>query len=56
MADRLIAVTPEGDLLTLLDDGAPAPTAALDAAWREGRVNPDLMAAAPAKLRPGWLA
>ena len=55
MADRLIAVTPEGDLLTLLDDGAPAPTAALDAAWREGRVNPDLMAAATGEIAP-WMA
>ena len=27
MADRLIAITPEGDLLTILDDGRPGPTA-----------------------------
>ena len=55
MADRLIAVTPEGELLTLLDDGAPGPTAALDAAWRERRMNPELMAAASGTLAP-WMA
>ena len=55
MADRLIAVTPEGELLKLLDDGAPGPTAALDAAWRERRMNPELMAAASGTLAP-WMA
>jgi gluconolactonase len=55
MADRLIAVTPEGEVLTLLDDGDPAATAALDAAWREGRVTPDLMAAATGTIAP-WMA
>ena len=55
MADRLVAITPEGDLLTLLDDGRPGPTAALDAAWRENRVTPDVMAAASGELAP-WMA
>ena len=55
MADRLIAVTPQGDVLTLLDDGEPEATAALDAAWRERRVTPDLMAAATGSLCP-WMA
>lgn len=55
MADRLIAVTPEGQLLTLLDDGRPEATAALDAAWREGRVTPDLMAPATGTIAP-WMA
>lgn len=55
MADRLIAVTPEGDLLTLFDDGNPEGTAALDAGWRERRVTPDLMAAASGKVAP-WMA
>jgi sugar lactone lactonase YvrE len=55
MADRLIAITPQGDLLTLLDDGAAAATAALDEAWRERRVTPDLMAAATGTLCP-WMA
>ncbi len=55
MADRLIAITPEGDLLTILDDGDPAGTAALDRAWEEGRVTPDLMAGAAGTLCP-WMA
>lgn len=55
MADRLIAITPEGNLLTLLDDGIPAATAALDAAWLQGRVTPDLMAAATGTIAP-WMA
>lgn len=55
MADRLIAITPEGELLVLLDDGEPEATAVLDAAWREGRVTPDLMAAATGTIAP-WMA
>lgn len=55
MSDRLIAITPEGDLLTILDDGNPEGTAALDRAWEEGRVTPDLMAAASGTLCP-WMA
>ena len=55
MADRLIAITPEGDLLNLLDDGDPAGVAALDKAWEEQRVTPDLMAAAAGTLCP-WMA
>lgn len=55
MADRLIAITPEGDLLNLLDDGDPAGVAALDKAWEEQRVMPDLMAAAAGTLCP-WMA
>lgn len=55
MADRLIAITPEGELLVLLDDGQPDATAALDAAWEEGRVTPSLMAAAIGTIAP-WMA
>lgn len=55
MADRLIAITPEGELLVLLDDGQPEATAALDAAWFDGRVTPDLMAAATGTIAP-WMA
>ena len=55
MADRLVVITPEGDVLTLLDDGIPQATAALDAAWHEGRVTPDLMAAATGTVAP-WMA
>lgn len=46
MADRLIAITPEGDLLTILDAGGDAEALArLDRAWEEGRVTPELMGA-----------
>ena len=55
MADRLIAITPQGDLLTLLDDGDPGGTAALDQAWSEGRVTPEIMAGATGTLAP-WMA
>lgn len=35
-SDRLVAITPEGDLLTLLDDGEPAATAAFEEAFAAG--------------------
>ena len=47
MADRLAAITPEGDEVTILDlGGDPAPLAALDAAWAENAITPALMGAA----------
>jgi gluconolactonase len=47
MADRLVAITPQGDLLNILDlGGDPAALAALDAAWEAGKVTPALMGAA----------
>ncbi|MBO9465830.1 SMP-30/gluconolactonase/LRE family protein [Tropicibacter sp. R15_0] len=47
MADRLVAITPEGDVLTILDlGGDPDALAALDAAWEAGTVTPELMGAA----------
>lgn len=55
MADRLIAVTPDGDVLTLLDDGNPAATAALDRAWAEKSVTPAIMQAACGTIAP-WMA
>ena len=55
MSDRLVAITPDGELLTLLDDGNPSATAALDAAWREGRVTTGHMVAATGTIAP-WMA
>lgn len=55
MADRLIAITPEGDLLTLLDDGNPEGTKALDDAYYNAKVTPDIMAKAGGALAP-WMA
>ncbi|MCM2293997.1 SMP-30/gluconolactonase/LRE family protein [Allorhizobium sp. BGMRC 0089] len=55
MADRLVAITPEGELVTILDDGNPEKTAELDKAWEEGRVTPEIMSAATGTLCP-WMA
>lgn len=55
MADRLIAITPEGELLVLLDDGNAEATARLDAAWAAGHVTPDIMAPATGTIAP-WMA
>lgn len=56
MADRLVAITPEGDEHTILDlGGDPAAVAALDDAWRAGTVTPALMGAAGGELCR-WMA
>jgi len=56
MADRLVAITPEGDLLKILDlGGDPDGLAALDAAWEAGKVTPELMGAAGGALCR-WMA
>jgi gluconolactonase len=39
-ADRLVAITPEGDLLELLDDGDPAATSHFEAAFATGAPVP----------------
>ncbi|MFT4089461.1 MAG: SMP-30/gluconolactonase/LRE family protein [Asticcacaulis sp.] len=53
--DRLIAITPEGDVVTILDDGNPEANKALDAAWRDRNMTTDVMAAAHGSLCP-WMA
>lgn len=55
MTDRLVAITPEGDLLTLLDDGNPRATQALDAHYEARTLTPEIMAAACGTLAP-WMA
>ncbi len=56
MADQLVAITPEGDLLTILDlGGDPAKVAALDAAWEAGTLTPEIMGAAGGDLCR-WIA
>jgi sugar lactone lactonase YvrE len=55
MADRLVAITPDGELLVLLDDGDEQATAELDKAWEERRVTPALMANAQGTIAP-WMA
>lgn len=55
MADRLIAITPDGDVLTLLDDGDPQATRALDAHFEARTLTPEIMGAACGTLAP-WMA
>lgn len=55
MADQLIAITPEGEVLTLLDDGNPEATRRLDAHFEARTLTPEIMAAASGSLAP-WMA
>lgn len=55
LSERLVALTPEGELLTLLDDGDAAAIAAFDAHWAAGTVTPEAMNACKGSLAP-WLA
>lgn len=55
MSDRLIALTPEGELLELLDDGNPQATAKLEADFAAGKLETDTMAQAKGTLAP-WMA
>lgn len=55
MADRLVALTPEGELLELLDDGDPEATAKLEAEFAAGTLGTDTMARARGSLAP-WMA
>lgn len=55
MADRLVAITPDGELLTIFDDGDPEAVAKLDAAWHEKRMTPEIMNATTGKVAP-WMA
>lgn len=50
--ERLVALTPQGEVWTLLDDGKPDALAALEAARAEGRVTPQLMGATAGTLAP----
>jgi gluconolactonase len=54
-ADKLVAITPDGDLLTLFDDGDHAAAARFDAELDSGRVvNVATMSATGGKIAP-WL-
>lgn len=55
MSDKLVAITPEGDLLTLLDDSNPEAARALEMHWEARTVTPEVMAAAAGSLAP-WMA
>ncbi|EMB6252934.1 SMP-30/gluconolactonase/LRE family protein [Serratia sp. PF2-63] len=56
LSDRLVAITPEGDLLTLFDDGDPEATRRFQAEFNTGRpVSFDTMAACVGTVAP-WMA
>jgi len=56
MGEKLAALTPNGEVLILLDDAAPEGSAAYDAASRgEGEMTPEIMAAAKGTIAP-WMA
>jgi sugar lactone lactonase YvrE len=51
-ADRLVALTPELELLTLLDDGDPAGIRAFDEAFFAGTMTPELLGGGRGTLAP----
>ena len=53
--DRLVALTPEGELLTLLDDCDPAQAAVYDQHFYAGTMTPEVMAATKGTIAP-WMA
>ncbi|MBO0929733.1 SMP-30/gluconolactonase/LRE family protein [Fibrella aquatilis] len=53
--DQLIAITPDGDVLTLLDESNPATKQALFTAYENRAVTPDMLGATMGTLAP-WLA
>lgn len=55
LAERLVALTPDGELLTLLDDGDPERVAEYDRVFFAGRVTPEAMARTRGTLAP-WMA
>ncbi len=52
LTERLVALTPEGDLLTLLDDGNPQALAVYEQHYQAGTTTPELMAACRGRLAP----
>jgi sugar lactone lactonase YvrE len=53
--DRLIALTPQGDVLTLLDDCDPAQRETYDRHFYAGTMTPEVMAATQGSIAP-WMA
>ncbi|NDY93829.1 SMP-30/gluconolactonase/LRE family protein [Ideonella livida] len=52
LTERLIAITPEGEVLTLLDDGNPAALAVYEQHYQAGTTTPELMGACKGTLAP----
>jgi gluconolactonase len=55
MVDRLIAITPQGDVRLLLDDGDPAASENLTRKMKAGTATADDMAQARGSIAP-WMA
>lgn len=55
MTDKLIAITPEGDVLTLLDDSNPQAVRHLDEHYTARTLTPAIMASCAGTLAP-WMA
>ena len=55
MADQIFALTPEGDLRILLDDGNPEASRALEEAFQRDAATPEHMLACGGTLAP-WFA
>jgi sugar lactone lactonase YvrE len=53
--DKLVALTPEGDVLMLLDDSNPAANAVYEAHFKAGTLTPEIMQANHGTLCP-WMA
>ena len=52
LTERLIALTPDGEVLTLLDDGNPEALAIYNKHYAEGTTTPELMGACKGSLAP----
>ena len=52
LTERLIALTPDGEVLTLLDDGNHAALAIYEQHYQAGTTTPELMAACKGTLAP----
>lgn len=55
MTDQLIAITPEGEVLMLLEDSNPQASRQLDLHYEARTLTPEIMAAAAGTLAP-WMA
>lgn len=55
MSDRIFAITPEGELRIILDDGDPEASKKMMDAFYKDQLTPELMMAAGGKLAP-WFA
>ena len=55
MTDKLVAITPQRDVLTLLDDSSPQAVVRLDEHYESRTLTPEIMAAAAGTIAP-WMA